>query len=144
MRVSNFLNDPLKTQNAAKSRRVRVLDWRGRRGSYSYNLRRLSKLLKTRYAKLAEISTLSWRRYVSMYTEWTNWRHDSIDPSKRHGLKSRRCGCPIQVEGSLGGESVRKALDLTSWQVASSLIHEWNATGKIGGVYGRSCASAKR
>jgi hypothetical protein len=47
---------------------------------------------------------------------------------------SRRCGCPIQVEGSLGGESVRKALDLTSWQAASSLIHDWNSTGKIGGA----------
>jgi hypothetical protein len=51
-------------QNAAKSRRVRALDWRGRRDSYSYNLRRLSKLLKTRYSKPAEISTLGWRRYV--------------------------------------------------------------------------------
>jgi integrase/recombinase XerD len=47
---------------------------------------------------------------------------------------SRRCGCPIHVEGSLGGENVRKALDLTSWQAASSLIHEWNSTGKIGGA----------
>lgn len=27
----------------------------------------------------------------------------------------RRCSCHIHVEGSLGGELIRKALDLTSW-----------------------------
>ena len=33
LRVSNFLSNPLKTRNAAKSRRMRVLIWRGGRGS---------------------------------------------------------------------------------------------------------------
>ena len=47
-------------KNAAKRRRMSALDCRGRRDSYSYNLRRLSKLLKTRYAKPAEFSTLGW------------------------------------------------------------------------------------
>lgn len=33
LRVSNFLNDPLQTRSAAKSRRTTALDWRGRQGS---------------------------------------------------------------------------------------------------------------
>lgn len=45
----------------------------------------------------------------------------------------RRCRCPIHVEGSLGGEMVRRALDLTSWEAAQEVIHEWNTTGRIGG-----------
>jgi integrase len=45
----------------------------------------------------------------------------------------RRCACPIYVEGTLGGESVRKALDLTSWTAASDLIAGWNGAGEIGG-----------
>jgi integrase/recombinase XerD len=45
----------------------------------------------------------------------------------------RRCRCPIHVEGSLGAKTIRKALDLTSWEAAENLIHEWNTTGRIGG-----------
>ncbi|MCU1231701.1 MAG: hypothetical protein JWO97_4585 [Acidobacteria bacterium] len=44
----------------------------------------------------------------------------------------RRCRCPIHVEGSLGGEQVRRALDLAAWNAASDLIARWNAAGKIG------------
>lgn len=47
--------------------------------------------------------------------------------------KYRRCQCPIAVEGSLGGETIRRSLDLTSWEAAENLIHEWNRAGKIGG-----------
>jgi site-specific recombinase XerD len=36
------------------------------------------------------------------------------------------------VQGRLGGEYVRQALSLTSWEAASDLIHGWEATGKIG------------
>ena len=46
----------------------------------------------------------------------------------------RRCSCPIYVEGSLGGETVRKALDQTSWEAASELIASWTASGKVGVV----------
>src|SRR5581483_3631321 len=49
----------------------------------------------------------------------------------------RRCRCPIHVEGTLAGESIRKALDLNSWEAAENLIREWNHVGKIGG---RTCA----
>jgi hypothetical protein len=33
LRVCNFLSHPLKIRNAAKSRRMRALGWRSRRGS---------------------------------------------------------------------------------------------------------------
>jgi hypothetical protein len=44
----------------------------------------------------------------------------------------RRCQCPIHVQGSLRGEKIRKALDLTSWEAASDLIAQWNGAGEIG------------
>ena len=40
--------------------------------------------------------------------------------------------CPIWVQGSLRGETVRRSLDLRSWEAASDLIHKWNASGQIG------------
>lgn len=43
----------------------------------------------------------------------------------------RRCRCPLHVEGSLGNETIRRALDLTSWEAASIRIAEWNAAGRI-------------
>ena len=46
----------------------------------------------------------------------------------------RRCSCPIYVEGSLGGESVRKALDQTSWNAASEVVRNWTASGMVGVV----------
>jgi len=46
----------------------------------------------------------------------------------------RRCSCPIYVEGTLGGETVRKALDQTSWEAASDLITAWTASGRVGGI----------
>jgi len=45
--------------------------------------------------------------------------------------KDRRCRCPIHVEGTLAGEPVRKALDLTSWEAAQTFVREWEATGRI-------------
>lgn len=46
----------------------------------------------------------------------------------------RRCQCPVHVGGSLGGETIRRALDLTSWRAASDLIAQWNANGRIGSI----------
>jgi integrase/recombinase XerD len=46
----------------------------------------------------------------------------------------RRCKCPIHVEGSLGGETIRRALDLAAWGAASSVIAQWNAAGTVGVV----------
>lgn len=44
----------------------------------------------------------------------------------------RRCACPIHVYGTLGGERIRQALDLTSWEAASELVTAWSASGQIG------------
>jgi hypothetical protein len=44
----------------------------------------------------------------------------------------RRCKCPIHVYGTLGGEKVRKALDLTSWDAATELVNAWTESGEIG------------
>ena len=55
-------------------------------------------------------------------------RKDCQHASERY----RRCSCPIYVEGSLGAEYVRKALDQTSWEAASDLVSKWTASGQIG------------
>ncbi len=47
--------------------------------------------------------------------------------------KHRRCSCPIYCEGTVGGEPIRKSLDLTSWEAATNLIHGWQQAGRIGG-----------
>lgn len=52
----------------------------------------------------------------------------------RKSERYRRCQCPIYIEGSLAGESIRKSLDLTSWEAASDLVAQWNAAGQIGGT----------
>ncbi len=63
-------------------------------------------------------------------------RHSTDCPHKSR--RYRRCKCPIHVEGTLAGESVRKGLDLTSWEAAENLIREWNVTGKIGGALAKT------
>lgn len=44
----------------------------------------------------------------------------------------RRCSCPISVEGTLAGETIRKSLDLTSWAAAQNVVREWESRGGIG------------
>ncbi len=52
-----------------------------------------------------------------------------------HSSRSyRRCFCPIWVQGTLGGETIRRALDVTSIEAASNLVTQWNAAGSIGAV----------
>ena len=46
----------------------------------------------------------------------------------------RRCQCPIHVYGTLGGQTIRRALDQTSWDAATELILGWTASGEIGVV----------
>lgn len=57
-------------------------------------------------------------------------RHQKSCPHSSRTYRS--CRCPIHVEGSLGGETVRRGLDLSSWGAASDLIAQWNAAGRIG------------
>lgn len=63
-------------------------------------------------------------------------RHSKLCPhfGKKNARAFTNCKCPIWVQGTLGGESVRRAIDQTSWQGASTLLLEWNATGRIGEV----------
>jgi hypothetical protein len=39
--------------------------------------------------------------------------------------RERRCKCPLHVEGTLRGEIIRKALDLTSWEAAQDRVRDW-------------------
>lgn len=51
------------------------------------------------------------------------------------GQKSRRfrrCSCPVWVQGTLGGEEIRKSLDLTSWDAAEKILFAWKEAGQIG------------
>ncbi len=59
-------------------------------------------------------------------------RHNDVCPHLLKGRRWTKCACPVWVQGSLGGESIRRALDLTSWTAASELIHSWEAAGEIG------------
>lgn len=54
----------------------------------------------------------------------------------RHARNNRACQrrCSIWVQGSLGGEYIRRALDLTCWEAAVDLIRGWEAVGRLGGA----------
>jgi integrase/recombinase XerD len=39
--------------------------------------------------------------------------------------RERRCKCPLQVEGTLRGEKIRKALNVTSWEAAQDVVRDW-------------------
>jgi hypothetical protein len=66
-----------------------------------------------------------YRRHIS---EWTYFgKH-------RHAKGGRACArrCPIWVQGTLSGETIRQSLDLRSWEAASDLVRGWEAAGAIG------------
>jgi integrase/recombinase XerD len=50
----------------------------------------------------------------------------------RRDSRSQRCRCPIWVQGSLGGEYLRRSLDLVSWQAAQDRVRGWEASGEVG------------
>jgi integrase/recombinase XerD len=54
----------------------------------------------------------------------------------------RRCRCPIYAEGSVGGEYLKKSLDLTSWEAAQANVREWEAAGTLKAKAPVSIASA--
>jgi integrase/recombinase XerD len=43
-----------------------------------------------------------------------------------------RCQCPIWVQGSIGGEAVRRSLNTTNWTAASTTVHQWQSSGHVG------------
>ena len=68
-------------------------------------------------------------------------RHRRTCPQRSE--RYRRCACPIYVAGTLAGEHVRKALDLTSWTAATDVVARWNEAGEISaGCAAVGCVSA--
>ena len=59
-------------------------------------------------------------------------RHLSDCPHRPKGRRWNRCACPIWVQGTLGGEVIRRSLDLTSWEAAADRVRGWDASGTIG------------
>src|SRR5258708_28392725 len=43
-----------------------------------------------------------------------------------------RCQCPIWVQGSIGGEAVRRSLNTTNCTAASTTVHQWQSSGRVG------------
>jgi len=75
----------------------RVRNRRGRRDSYSYNLRRLGKVLKARYAKTPGVRTLPWWGYVLRTWNWVTPPGSPVHLClAERALPSR----PAQVAGS--------------------------------------------
>jgi integrase/recombinase XerD len=52
----------------------------------------------------------------------------------RRDAWSQKCSCPLWVQGSLGGEYLRRSLDLVSWEAAQDRVRGWEASGEIGVV----------
>ena len=57
-------------------------------------------------------------------------RHTS--PCRYTSRRFRNCKCPIWVQGSLGGEYLRRSLDLRAWEAATDLVRSWESAGKVG------------
>jgi len=50
----------------------------------------------------------------------------------RRDAWSQKCHCPLWVQGSLGGEYLRRSLDLVSWEAAQDRVRGWEASGEVG------------
>jgi integrase/recombinase XerD len=61
-------------------------------------------------------------------------RHLSDCAHRPKGRRWNRCACPIWVQGTLGGEVIRRSLDLTSWEAAADRVRGWEASGTVGVV----------
>lgn len=59
-------------------------------------------------------------------------RHLAECPHAGKGNRWTRCQCPIWVQGSIGGEAVRRSMNTANWTAASTSVHQWQASGRIG------------
>src|SRR4051794_23469175 len=59
-------------------------------------------------------------------------RHLSSCKHADKGNHWTRCQCPIWVQGSIGGETIRRSLNTGNWTAASSIVHQWQSSGRIG------------
>jgi hypothetical protein len=48
------------------------------------------------------------------------------------GNRWTRCHCPNWVQGSIGGETIRRSFNTGNWTAASSIVHQWQSSGRIG------------
>jgi integrase/recombinase XerD len=48
------------------------------------------------------------------------------------GNQWTRCQCPIWVQGSIGGETIRRSMNTANWTAASTSVHQWQSSGRIG------------
>ena len=65
----------------------------------------------------------------------TLWRwHARSCPHRSKGRRWTRCNCGIWVQGSLGGEWVKRSLNTRDWSAAAAIVHGWEASGQIGVV----------
>lgn len=63
----------------------------------------------------------------------TLWRwHARSCPHRSKGRRWTRCNCGIWVQGSLGGEWVKRSLNTRDWSAAAAIVHGWEASGQIG------------
>lgn len=59
-------------------------------------------------------------------------RHLRTCKNADKGNRWTRCQCPIWVQGSIGGETIRRSLNTGNWTAASSIVHQWQSSGRIG------------
>jgi site-specific recombinase XerD len=63
----------------------------------------------------------------------TLWRwHARSCPHRSKGRRWTRCNCGIWVQGSLGGEWIKRSLNTRDWSAAAAIVHGWEASGQIG------------
>jgi integrase/recombinase XerC len=51
---------------------------------------------------------------------------------RKEPRRYRTCKCPIWVQGSLGREYIKRALDQRSWEAATDVVRAWESAGRIG------------
>jgi site-specific recombinase XerD len=59
-------------------------------------------------------------------------RHLSSCAHITKGNQWTRCQCPIWVQGSIGGETIRRSMNTANWTAASTSVHQWQSSGRIG------------
>lgn len=60
--------------------------------------------------------------------------HARTCPHRSKGRRWTRCDCGIWVQGSLGGQWVKRSLNTREWSAAAATVHGWEASGQIGVV----------
>jgi integrase/recombinase XerD len=59
--------------------------------------------------------------------------HSRTCPHRSKGRQWTRCRCAVWVQGSLGGQWIKRSLSTREWSIAAATVHEWEAARAIGG-----------